>query len=452
MIILIEPLCRGTSHEVFNAGFVELFCMAFPSESILYCAEQTQTDCVRNALGEKICDTGQIEWRAIDWPRNWTWWGALKGYFKLRGLVRSVEGKYDIKIVFLSFDNGILTIAKVLFENKISPAFPVLLVVHGILERCNTLRTSNLPLNPRDRGVEKKHLIGALRASVMLVRKHGSSPLLLVRKIARHVINNLLNVTTNGLSYIFEKMLPSFCMNLKPRESNNFIYVALSEHILTTTKHIDYLKDLPWRAIPLPRKIVESRIPDTRSQRVIFAVFGYGLPNNLEEILIHLQEININKPYEIRLIGNMPFRHLNYRNVLGPSKPGQMPRKEMDSMNEPVHYQLILYPEDSYQLSASGSIFEAISYSKPIIHLSNPCVNHYNSEHLPIGYCESDLESIAQRMIDIIKNNHHQSHEYREFHRNIKILQQRYSVRGSCNRLIEIYKAKSQSPPSSKSS
>ena len=62
MIILIEPLCRDASHEVFNAGFVELFSQAFPTDNIVYCAEKTQIDCVRNALGETTTNGGEIEW------------------------------------------------------------------------------------------------------------------------------------------------------------------------------------------------------------------------------------------------------------------------------------------------------------------------------------------------------------------------------------------------------
>ncbi len=445
MIILIEPLCRGASHEVFNAGFVELFCMAFPSERIVYCAEKTQIDCVRNVLGETLSDTAQIEWRPIDWPRNWIWWGALKGYFKLQGLARSVGNRDDIKIVFLSFDNIILSLVKVLFDNKISPVFPVLLVVHGILEQCNTLGLSKCQINPRDKGVGKKHLIDAFRKLLIIARKHRSSPLLMVRTTGQRATNGLSNFISQKFNSIHKKMVPSFCINLKPNKSNNFIYIALSEHILTTAKRIDYLKDLPWRTIPLPRKMIESRVPHTNSERVIFSVFGYGLPISLEEILMHLQEKDINAPYEIRLIGNMPSKLRHYRNVLGPSKPGKISRKEMDTMNQPVHYQLILYPEDSYQLSASGSIFEAICCSKPIIHLNNPCINYYNSDRLPIGYCERDLKSIAQRMIDIIQNNLHQTEQYQEFHQNIKTLQRQYSGRANSDRLSDIYRAKSYS-------
>ena len=437
MIILIEPLCRDTSHEVFNAGFVELFSQAFPTENIVYCAEKTQIDCVRNALGETTTNGGEIEWRVTDWPRNWRWLGAVKGYFKLRRLVRSVELKDDVKIVFLSFDNVILAFAKILFAKKISSVFPVLLVLHGILEQCNDLRSSSAPLNPRDR-LEKKPLVEVVPASLEIFRQHCASPPIMARKMARYAINHITNQSANVFDSIFEKIAPNFCANLKPRESNNFIYIVLSDHILAAIKRLDRLRDLPWRAIPLPRKMVDSKLPEI-SDKVIFSMFGYGLPKTVEQILIKLQQQIVNKPYEIRLIGNMPSKLLNYRNVVGPLKPGQMSRKEMERMNAPVHYQLILYPEDSYELSVSGSIFEAISASKPIIHLCNPCINHYNSDHLPIGYCERDFDGITRRIVDIIQNNSHHAQEYMQFHQNLQKLQKNYSPRATADRLVEIY-------------
>jgi hypothetical protein len=62
---------------------------------------------------------------------------------------------------------------------------------------------------------------------------------------------------------------------------------------------------------------------------------------------------------------------------------------------------LILYDRRRYRLSCSGSIFEALSYGKPVLHLGNPCVAQFDTPEHEIGFRHDDLESLARTIAEM---------------------------------------------------
>ena len=50
MIFIYELICRQHSHEVCNAGFLDLFCKAFPNEKIVFYSHETHLLCVKHEL------------------------------------------------------------------------------------------------------------------------------------------------------------------------------------------------------------------------------------------------------------------------------------------------------------------------------------------------------------------------------------------------------------------
>jgi hypothetical protein len=82
-----------------------------------------------------------------------------------------------------------------------------------------------------------------------------------------------------------------------------------------------------------------------------------------------------------------------------PSPGKRLPRAEMERHAADVDAFLILYDRSRYRLSCSGSIFEALSYGKPVFHIGNPCVAAFDAPDRPIGFCDADLEAVARRVI-----------------------------------------------------
>ncbi len=91
----------------------------------------------------------------------------------------------------------------------------------------------------------------------------------------------------------------------------------------------------------------------------------------------------------------------------------------MEKYVQDIDIFLIIYDKSRYRLSCSGSILEALSYTKPILHLSNDSVNYFNRQEAPIGFCCDDLEELANKMVEIIDNYSSYEDELQGFRDNI---------------------------------
>ena len=98
---------------------------------------------------------------------------------------------------------------------------------------------------------------------------------------------------------------------------------------------------------------------------------------------------------------------------------------------------LMLYDKDAYQLSCSGSLFEAFAYVKPIIFLSNPCVGYYNSIG-NIGYECKDLDDLTAKMEFFINNYKQTEHELELIRSNILTLRTDIDIKNATTKLRNI--------------
>ena len=161
---------------------------------------------------------------------------------------------------------------------------------------------------------------------------------------------------------------------------------------------------------------------------VKFAVFGYGNPGALKILADEVHRRMPSRFYEIRVI-SMDSRGLDNTYGLTCCSCGVvLSRQDMLYRAEDIDIFMILYEKNRYGLSCSGSIMEAISAMKPIIHLNNDCINSFNTDDLPIGLCCKSLDEMADKMVEIINNYPSYRWELDKFRANLRVLRERIGV------------------------
>ena len=168
------------------------------------------------------------------------------------------------------------------------------------------------------------------------------------------------------------------------------------------------------------------------------------MPSALLKLLNLLDRKRILGDYEIRLIGMQPSATLfeKYSKVIVSRSSVNyniLTRSEMEQDIKDVNMQIILYPNNSYELSQSLSIFEALRYNKPIIHINNPCVNFYNDSKNPIGLKCQTLEDMANTIKKLVDNKNYTSNLLKIFEKNLMSVRKQYSINSSIARLKFIY-------------
>lgn len=120
-------------------------------------------------------------------------------------------------------------------------------------------------------------------------------------------------------------------------------------------------------------------------------------------------------------------------NVL--SKGKMLSYSEFNSSLEKITYACYPYSSDSYRFTASGAVFDAIKYLKPIIYIKN---DYFDGifQGLDVGYrCNDKAEFIAviQKL-----NAHDYADEYKRYVANLKHIQKKFEVNTVAGNLFSI--------------
>jgi hypothetical protein len=112
----------------------------------------------------------------------------------------------------------------------------------------------------------------------------------------------------------------------------------------------------------------------------------------------------ISKPYEIRIISMDSRGTEGFSNVRVLSQGKVLSRTQMEKAQKDIDVFINLYDKNRHRLGCSLSIFEAFSYLKPVLHLSNPGYNYFNKGGKPIGFRTENLDEFVAKMCDMIEN------------------------------------------------
>lgn len=411
MIAIIEPLCKKISHEKINSGFLTLIRLAFPNEKILFYAHKSHIDAIINILKNDNVIIENISYIKIPDLPNSGIISLFKYSYVFFKILSDLKKRSIDKIFFLSFSSSILFLLKKFkLVNKFS-YFKYVFVLHGSFE------------------------------DIAAKKKIGNFFVIPKFKTFVDFIKYLYNFCTDLINFPWN-VLNFYCFNFnnvfKHNHSNDIRYVALSPYIIENAKEFIDIIFYNIHLVDFPINFAKPKI-HKKNKNIIFGVFGYGNSKKLIDISRILIKENFEKKFEIKIIG-MDNRGLSgFPFIKFTSNGNFLTRRKMEQEAQDVDIFLILYESNKYRLSCSGSIFEALSYCKPIIHLENDCIDFYNNKNLPIGIsCKTDFD-LAITIKTFIENTEFEAEKIGEFRKNILLVRDKYKINNSIKKFKKVF-------------
>lgn len=408
MIIICDILCKGISHEKVNSGFISGLRLAFPAEKIIFYADPTHIEAIKKILQHDKIEIRQIEYKALQVKQSSFLFNIFNLYFGLSGLLSDVVSFGASKVFFLSFDVGALFVVKKIKEQSRFAHLKFAFVLHGAFESIAIVgeRPKSIVL-PRN-SIPSVTILGAMEK----IRRFG------LINIPRLLLYRLLNKLPR--MPLPRRLADFFLLKnvMEWKHNSDYRFISLSPHITANTAEYLDTNKLNFHTVILPTNFV-TFAPAPHNGYPKFAVFGYGDSLVLHNIAYALSERQIIKPYEIRIIGMDNRGTEGFANITCTSPGRPLDRREMEKQAEDIDVFLILYDKTKYRLSCSGSILEALSLSKPIIHFDNECINYFNKLDSPIGFRCFSFEEYVDRLVDVIESYEKYQYEFVVFRKNI---------------------------------
>ena len=431
MVIICEPQCKDISHEKVNSGFIYGLRLAYPKEKIVFFADATHIQAIRDILENDKVSIDNFECRPIKFSIDGTF--SITGIIKYFLLFKKIFGetlslKVD-KIFFLSNNPIILyTIKKLKQQNRfknISCTF----VLHGELE-CIANAYYRPPYVPvMEHQFTKSNASGLKVIIIKLFKKRHKILPFIIKKILRP-----FSWLSSKYSLIFKKIFRVKKIMIW-QHSDHYKYIALSPHIVKNAN--DYLDTnyLNFHTIIMPI-VFAKPYPPANNQFIKFAVFGYGDYTQMNKMLTLLSTKKISKPYEIRIISVAVWGTEGFPNINRVSDGKILSRKEMEIYAQDVDMFINLYDNKRHRFGCSGSIFESFSYLKPVLYISNDGYNYFfNKPERPIGFNCENMNSFVEKMVDIIENYSSYKNDLIVFRNNMLECRKEYAIENNLDTL-----------------
>lgn len=419
MIVVCEPQCKTFSHEKVNSGFIYGLRLAFPQEKIRFYADVTHIEAIKNILRLDGVRVGDIDYIAIEFGDPFNPVHIVSYYLLFKKIFSDTLIAGADKVFFLSFNPILLYLIKRLKRINQFAGIRVAFVLHGGFEEiANDIAPVVAPPKPI-------WTIAARFRRSNLAEIPGKA----VRRIGRFVREHY----RKRMQALLTKAFPIRKMLLL-EHSEDFRYIALSPHIIVNAARYIDTKRLNVHTIMMPTAFA-APLPMSTNQFPKFAVLGYGDPSVLYQVLVRLSEENIQRPYEIRIIGMGGGDMPEFQNVTTPGHGRALSRADIEKYVVDIDIFLILYQKHRYRLSCSGSILEALSYMKPVLHFDNDSINTFNTRKRPIGISANTIDEYVSEMVDIIKNYSSYREKAEAFRSNITKLRHEFSIMNSATNI-----------------
>ncbi len=430
MIIVCEPQVKGLSHEKVNSGFIYGLSLAYPEEKIKLYADITHIEAIKNIVDNDNILIKNIEYIPIQFHDQYSIKGTLTYYFLFKRMFSEVLGTRTNKIFFLSITPTILYIIKKLKQKPEYKEMKFTFVLHGSFDNIANEYDKPVGIDLPIKKIKNRYLV-QFKYTIQMLRQ--MRPIDAFKTLVSHLVGRFV-MPWHSIS---KRVLTDKKMLLW-NHSADYRYIALSPHIIKNAERYIDIKKLNMYTVILPTVFKEpSAQPD--NEFVKFAIFGYGNPLVLHNILIRLSQKDLKHPYEIRIIGMDNRGTSEFPNVTCPSPGQRLDRSEMEKYAEDIDAFLILYDKTRYRLSCTGSILESLSYTKPILHFDNDCINTFNRPDNPIGIRCNSLDEFVCKMADIIENYGAYRLEFQNFRKNILKLRNECAIENSVATLKESF-------------
>lgn len=428
MIVVCEPQCKGISHEKVNSGFLYGLRLAYPSEKIIFIAEKSHYKAIKEIFNADKKYFEGIEHFPVNFNAeiSFSLEGIVTYYLLIKKIFDKLISVQANKIFFLSTNPIILFVIKNLKKHNKYKNINCTFVLHGEMEDIANKKYKE-PYVPiiMGRSVAKNYYYMFLRYI-----KHPEFFGRLLSSIFLFPIKKIYLIYTR---FFKENFRTKKIMEWK--HSKQYHYISLSPHITKNASKFLNVVKLNIYTIVMPI-IFAKPIMQSKNKYAKFAVFGYGDSAQMYKMLNLLSKRKIKKKYEIKIIsmdgrGTEEFANIKH---IGGGKV--LTRKEMEKAAEDVDIFINLYDKDRHKFGCSLSIFEALSYLKPVLHLSNPGYNYFNKRVKPIGYRCQNLKEFVDKMQDIIENYPIYKKRLGYFRKNILILRKRYDIENNLDKLM----------------
>lgn len=390
MIAVCELNCKNTSHETPNLGFIYGLLQAYPTEQILFFAHSSHWDVLKKNANEKSLDTTRVLFQSIiPYPKTsplallWNFFLITYIFYRIRSLeVRTV--------LFLSASSAQHYIIK-FFVDKIKYTLKTCaIVLHGTLD---TLAVPNFTITQHAVIESSKHK--SLFAKILACS---------IRDLPQKVYSKVYSKVT----FYTKKISLHLAVNIDLKKSilyknsHAIKYIVLAQHIQDKLSHYIDTTNMQVHVLTLPA-VFARPCAAAPNQFLKIAIFGYGHSAMLYRLNVALAKCDIQKDYEIRIIGMDGSATEAFSHVTHPINR-VLKHTEMEALASDIDMFLILYEKERYILSCSGSIIEAHSYVKPVLYLDNPCINAFNPPENPVGIACANIDEMATTLTEIINN------------------------------------------------
>ncbi len=384
---------RGVAHERINSGFIAAFGAAYPAESIAFYAQRSHIAAVRKTL-EQDGDATTFKAIPMKLPSLPGRLSVLQYKRLLRRMFMEVVANGIDRIFFLSFDpETMLAIKMVKGEKKEFQPLKFAFVLHGCIESFPIERPASSQVVLPQKAFPKRTLFEKLG------RTHASEWFSMAWRSIRSNVWLLPGVRDAlGVGRLTVRTV------IELDHSFAYRYVTLAPHALRNV--VQYMPPERYNVfnITMPVKMASPK-PESRNRYAKFAIYGNADPLFLRNVLVAINQRKPRARYEIRVIGRNHFAAEGIANVKCFGDWGSMlDRVEMEHWAADVDFFLMLFDENKYRLTCSGTMFEAFSLLKPMIYFHNQCIDQFAGPDRRIGIGCYSFEEFVSAVIKVIED------------------------------------------------
>jgi hypothetical protein len=315
MIAVCELYHREGAHVPFNAGMIEVIRLAFPDEKVVFFGDASHVQQLQEQVGPLT--SSSVSWKALVLPRrDLNYFSRLLSEFKIiNQVIRSLNQRLNSRLVFTSVSSSMLVALKLLLRLK-PLNIPVQVISHGEIKSGVLGKRHRHPLRR----------FQEMKTALTLFGTSSIQYLLLEQGIRERILPSLPSLA--GKIEVLEHPLP-------PNET------TICMKRMSSPVHFGFL----------------------------------GLANEMKgfSTFLHLAaEISREHPgkAEFHAIGRLePGADSRREMEFLATKPGleRLSRHEYIERVKRLHFIIMPYRLDYYELSPSGTLLDAIAWEIPII-------------------------------------------------------------------------------------
>lgn len=207
----------------------------------------------------------------------------------------------------------------------------------------------------------------------------------------------------SGFFYrIFSFLMRNFFKNKNIRISKNIYFSVLGDVILNNLFNIlDDSKRAHFISVDHPYIFDSNLIVRESNSKLNVGTIGFLNKLKGESEFFKFCNIIKSKFYDKISVNVFGSSNYNVQNLLGAhvnvvSTDGRLfSRHEYDLYISSLDYIIFFYSLNNYQLTASGAVFDAIRFDKPIVALANPYFKYLFQKFGSFGYLFDSIEDMA---------------------------------------------------------